>query len=359
MPGVFNAYFMYRISASQSSNDVSGLPPLELSFPKLLALTGQFEVKDPRDRVFGLLGIPTTDADPENGHLFVKPNYFMSSLEVYKEVMEQALKHDLLTGENTNISLLLSAIQHHSHKVEEAQVDQFLRCPDSALMGEDGWPSWIPRWGKCVTQLLCSSSRSLTSVSIPLKIIYQPRLTLHIAGLRHGSIAHLSSPTPTPLKSPLIQSILQTGSKDGRKALAMTLTGGNSWYGTPADPHQHLSDFEAYYSKICTSNTTFEEEAVHRYTQALENATTGRMVFLTSAPTQIGLGPSAAVQGDEITILEGASTPFVLRRVQGSNDHMEQDQDEKWYRVVGECYIYDITESAKQAGKVPSRLCLV
>lgn len=81
MAGVFNAYVMYRISLNASD-----LPPLSLSIPfvRLLGLTRQFEAKDPRDRIFGLLGLPTNDSDPDTGRLYLQPNYNLSTTEVYK-----------------------------------------------------------------------------------------------------------------------------------------------------------------------------------------------------------------------------------------------------------------------------------
>lgn len=81
MAGVFNAYLMYRISLNMSD-----LPPLSLSIPfvKLLGLTRQFEAKDPRDRAFGLLGLPTNDSDPDSGRLFIEPDYNLSTTEIYR-----------------------------------------------------------------------------------------------------------------------------------------------------------------------------------------------------------------------------------------------------------------------------------
>jgi hypothetical protein len=51
--GVLNAYFIYRISASQLLQNL-----LSFSLHQLLVLTRQFGCKDPRDRVFGLLSLP-------------------------------------------------------------------------------------------------------------------------------------------------------------------------------------------------------------------------------------------------------------------------------------------------------------
>ncbi|KAF2437157.1 HET-domain-containing protein [Tothia fuscella] len=73
MAGCLNAYLIFRIAAN-------GMlwPTLSLSFHRLLELTRQFKATDERDRSFGLLGIRTTDCDPENGDLFIEPDYYVS-----------------------------------------------------------------------------------------------------------------------------------------------------------------------------------------------------------------------------------------------------------------------------------------
>ncbi|RSM07452.1 hypothetical protein CEP52_005233 [Fusarium oligoseptatum] len=54
--GVMNAYFMYRISRCQDY-----LGPLQFSFCELLTLTRQFGCQEKRDKIYGLLGLATTD----------------------------------------------------------------------------------------------------------------------------------------------------------------------------------------------------------------------------------------------------------------------------------------------------------
>lgn len=88
MAGVFNAYLMYRISLNASD-----LPPLSLSIPfvRLLGLTRQFEAKDPRDRIFGLLGLPTNDSSPDENRLFMEPDYNIPVLETYRNLALKVL----------------------------------------------------------------------------------------------------------------------------------------------------------------------------------------------------------------------------------------------------------------------------
>ena len=50
----------------------------------------------------------------------------------------------------------------------------------------------------------------------------------------------------------------------------------------------------------------------------------------------VGLGPANTMVGDELCLLEGGKTPFVLRRRDGG-DRNEHDQIE--YEVVGDCYV--------------------
>ncbi|KAK0732921.1 hypothetical protein B0T26DRAFT_758192, partial [Lasiosphaeria miniovina] len=100
MSGVSNAYLMYRISQAELD-----MRPLMLSFSHLVAMTRHFQATDPRDRIFGLLGLPATDSDPDNGQLFVEPDYSLPPQTVYRDYAHKALRSD------TSLTLL-SSVQH-------------------------------------------------------------------------------------------------------------------------------------------------------------------------------------------------------------------------------------------------------
>ncbi|KAF2028348.1 hypothetical protein EK21DRAFT_90766 [Setomelanomma holmii] len=75
--GILNAYFVYRTSNSQTL-----INPLRLSFHQLLRLTRQFECKENRDKIVGLLAMPTTDRIAQS----IVPDYEKSEADFYRNV---------------------------------------------------------------------------------------------------------------------------------------------------------------------------------------------------------------------------------------------------------------------------------
>ena len=71
--------------------------------------------------------------------------------------------------------------------------------------------------------------------------------------------------------------------------------------------------------------------SLERYASLLWELYTARRVFLTSEK-QLGLGHGSALPGDEVWILQGARTPFVLRR----NGNLGDDT----FQLIGEAYVH-------------------
>jgi hypothetical protein len=66
--------------------------------------------------------------------------------------------------------------------------------------------------------------------------------------------------------------------------------------------------------------------AVHR--------TCENRVFISTAGSKIGLGPSRGRLGDLVYIIRGTLTPFVLRPVEGKPGH---------FQLIGEIYVHGLT----------------
>jgi hypothetical protein len=75
-----------------------------------------------------------------------------------------------------------------------------------------------------------------------------------------------------------------------------------------------------------------------------------RLFFLTDSD-HMGLAPLSTVKGDEIWILKGGSMPFVLRAVGGEDK----------YRFVGDCYVHGVMEgeAERELATNPQRVLLV
>jgi hypothetical protein len=84
--GVLNAYFMYRLSRSQSHTE-----RMKPDFHQLLILTRSFDCQDPRDRIYGLIGLSFLTPDARNSP-FVIPDYSKSTAKVYLEVAAKLIQ---------------------------------------------------------------------------------------------------------------------------------------------------------------------------------------------------------------------------------------------------------------------------
>ncbi|CZR70261.1 uncharacterized protein PAC_20162 [Phialocephala subalpina] len=80
--GVSNAYFIYRLSKCQRY-----FQPVHFTFLQLLKLTRHLGCKNERDRVYGLLGLPTID----NNSNVIVPDYSKTVSQVYLEVARTLL----------------------------------------------------------------------------------------------------------------------------------------------------------------------------------------------------------------------------------------------------------------------------
>ncbi|TRX90875.1 hypothetical protein FHL15_008279 [Xylaria flabelliformis] len=132
--GILDAYFMYRISRSQVYFEAP-----RFTFHQLLTLTRQFKCEDPRDQIFGILGIPTTDQSPAQETPFILPDYTKSIAEVYQEVANRII-------DSSGSLNLLSSIQRPArHRISDR---------DESDGYDDGLPSWVPQWRFLITETL-------------------------------------------------------------------------------------------------------------------------------------------------------------------------------------------------------------
>jgi hypothetical protein len=295
LAGVYNAYLVYRISPHAID-----LPRLSLSFPQLLGLTRQFEATHPEDRILGLLGLPTVDSDPEDGSMYLVPDYTVHYSKIYKRLALKVLDNE------QNLDLL-SSVQH------DEQVDA--SCP-----------SWVPQWDKVYTQSIALASRKMSSmgfdacssIALPNEPPYHDQATnqpqydrgtavidagfLKLQGYIFDAVWNLvnenDSSNSTILDS-LLTDFLESQSSKYEQRLAHTLTAGKNWYGIKVDDHsQHLADFRSalrsHWPAIAPLDVTPDTDGeVDRYVQAAANVCRGRRLFMMDQGSSIGLEPAA------------------------------------------------------------------
>jgi hypothetical protein len=349
--GVYNAYLMYRLRMAD----------WKMSFIQILQHTRQFEVTDPRDRVYGLLGLPTIDHNVSTGKLYMEPDYNLNCGQVYTALATKAL------CERKDLSVL-SSVQHGAHD---------FRNPSIA--------SWVANWDSCEGHTLApphAHAPHMTSFGTEPDIrrmdesIYK-QIDVHcgapgnysypmirIKGIKVGAVECCM---PRFIKTSLWTSstaIVYDGVRDmilksshPHETLAWTITAGKDWYGTRiSDVDDHLRQFRILMDSLGaggtfaahdnTPSTTEEPEhalpsepkpdrsslSIDKFMDAAARACISRRFFWT-ADGRLGLGPAMLDKGDIVCILFGGHMPYVLR-----------PDGESRYRFLGECYVYDVMD---------------
>lgn len=232
LPGIFNAYFMYRISVAADTV----FKPVSLSFLRLLTMTQQYEASDPRDRVYGLLGLPLINWGLA-GKPFIQPDYNLDIQDVYR-----AVALGIIDAEG-DLSLL-SSVQHG---------------PDFS----SSQASWVPMWNTTVfTHSLLSGDdahRHKADGGVPMdRSVVNDCNCLRVRGLDAGKVTAVLAPMKDTdfrlIESPLVydsvwqwnNQILHTvlQASEDTALLAYTLTAGKDWYGLLVKNEKtHVADF--------------------------------------------------------------------------------------------------------------------
>jgi hypothetical protein len=327
--GIYNAYLMEHLSRREDT--------CRFSILRLLGLTRQFGATDPRDRIFALLGIPSTDSGPNNEPPLLQPDYRMTVHDLYRKFARLILNRDKSLR-------ILSAVQHGS------QIDS-------------SFPSWVPSWDSVYCHGLAPSEPGPNHCAAdgqPMEEIETDNVNyLVLRGIQFDTIFKhttiISSRSFEPHKNQSLNVFAFTQmieefwgdylDKTRARSLCWTLTAGKDWYGMLVNnAESHMADFVAYWSEFNVpklsndhQRSTYlrdyrklvrEVDGDHdRFLEAASNACVGRRLFVTENGT-LGLGPGALQVGDRCCVLFGGIVPFVLRL---RNDGM--------YALVGECYI--------------------
>ncbi|KAH6620861.1 hypothetical protein B0J18DRAFT_209691 [Chaetomium sp. MPI-SDFR-AT-0129] len=388
MGGVYNAYFMFRLST------MSDLPPLTLSFIQLLRLTRQFEVTDVRDRIYGLLGIRTTDNDPEAGLLFLRPDYSISECELWKRLATKVI------GESQNLSLL-SSVQYTTGGLEagnSASERLFASMLSDVRYPTEPLPSWVPHWDFVYRSTLAPwdhDDRFAAAKDFPLHVgSPMGSDNLLVEGIKIGVVGRCCGYMWHQADTSLLEAKAMGdffASDDGLHLLARTLTAGRNAYGslTAADSDRDsescLADLAAYildcdrneregrekrpwstyhdkdwtarsYQKVFERHPQLKDRLgklakggdMSRFRNTVVSICKRRRLFIT-LNGYLGLGSDSVVEGDVVCVLSGADLPFVLRPVlrrETKNDDKNTEElrpDEPpqidHYVLVGECYV--------------------
>ncbi|KAF5627008.1 heterokaryon incompatibility (het-6OR allele) [Fusarium sp. NRRL 52700] len=331
--GTMNSYLMYRLSISQKC-----FPRLKFSFAQLLQVSRHFQSKEPKDKIYGLLGIETTDSLGKQ----IVPDYreTTTSEKVFEDIARLMLKSP------SPLTFLSGA----------------------GTLGEFdcSGPSWVPSWHerrpwtilptKQHPGFQCASGTSMElgpdvkAGELVLKGVIVDQITSMQEHRDYWGIFDKNDKSRDNLLNQ------PRWSKEAWRKCAMTLTCGGDGRAYPIDDEvAHLADLAAVVlsgsghwiirdlislrdviepQSDDVTQAKYLEEIVEggssrRYISAVEPVRDPYRLFKT-ATKDFGIGPIDMKIGDRLCVLFGAEVPFVLRP-KGVG-----------YLVIGECYAYDL-----------------
>lgn len=356
--GIRNAAIMHALRSN-----IWESPSRRCSFLELLTIARPFLATDAKDKVFALLGIPSTDAEPEaTGQLFLQPNYEKTLDEIYLACAQKIIH----TSESLNI---LSYVQHENFTHIEAK------------------QSWVPYWNRNFTRTIALVDPESNSFAAAGQHSYRytpssPRNdgNLSVSGIRLTSVREISIIIQRDMADELpglmsgiwenffIPLRSRTVNTEILREICLTVTAGKDWQGRLVENDVgHICDFVACMYEPRNLQASSEERLEYmdwsrnslrleqlqmelfdprsdrevlggeqpgnaeNFKEAFVTACTQRRIFSTEK-CHIGLGPRAMQPGDHVCLLEGATVPIILR------------PSKDGFKVVGEAYVSGVMQ---------------
>ena len=320
--GITNADYMYRVSRGCAAHSKPSLSP---SFLRLLHESDGFQATDPRDLVYGLLGLPICDLGANgNGGPFMEPDYSLSKEQLYVRLAEK-LYH--LYGPIP----LLSCVQHGPE------------------IQHNSLPTWIPRWDESYTStvlrpvdvddiLRSRTRRKRTHTVAPggehIRVEGK-KISTVLSILPFSSAARLFRDLGDHHYAQELLSFLEN--RNGQVMLSYTLRAGLTSRFDPEDgewEEKDLADFIAFVQaqkpEVFSNfqDTQPGQGDRKRFETVAMLACNGKTLIFDESD-RLALAPEATRIGDWVCVLEDGEIPFVLRP---HRDH---------FYLVGECYLHD------------------
>ncbi|KAF7185167.1 Heterokaryon incompatibility protein 6, OR allele [Pseudocercospora fuligena] len=305
------------------------------SMADMLSHSNEVHASDPRDRVFGLLGMLYSDAKIPD---LLRPSYDKPLKDVYRDAMRHFVEVD-----------------------NDTRPFALLRHKDDEQFGVDDWPSWVPRFhflhgqfegysslskiyntrykqGKSVAGTTPRASTSLNSNTLPLP------------GINVDGIVKLSDSLDIRIwvvggeyqdTVKFLESVTNTVSPDidaNSAQLARTLIAGVSLLierSTTRDEEDLLilreimkgHNYVDFKSRVeCDRKSQDKLVRASCYYRAMLTVCRDRKVAVT-ASGHLGLVPEECREGDIIVITQNCIKPLVLRSMDSE------------HKMLGECYL--------------------
>lgn len=303
-----------------------------MALPRLLYRAAAFKTcADPRDKIYGLLGLA--------------PTKFAHGIEV-----------DYREG-NTAADVFRMAVLSHA-KVTE-RLEHFHNCFETDERAIPEGPSWVPDWvSACPGETYIPSQFVATTSRAHIRYSDETPGKLEALGIRFGKVVSTTVPLPKGLaRAEKIQHIRKWQPDDMdteiygptgepmRKAYAITLICNGlrerepDWIVSFTEDWAQQDFDEALFGDKATDSSSSEER--QDVSDALQCCT--ERLFFTTVDGHIGLGPATTREGDVLAVILGTPNAVILR----------PDSMESGFRVVGECFVYGIHDSIPLLGPFP------
>ncbi|KAJ4301353.1 hypothetical protein N0V90_003445 [Kalmusia sp. IMI 367209] len=298
-----------------------------LNLPNLLQTFRSRLSTDPRDKIFGLLGLVTKNPK----YRALRANYMLSVEAAYQEAFTHLLQ------ETGDINLLV--------RPNEAK-----RKPDL--------PTWIPDWTANIdefdfnlesliriTSNLYNASRSTKShIRYPIMTT-----TLRLKGLLFDEVATLTEPFRKVFSRVNIIEYLQVLLNWMERQPQLYIVGGDLVYTLMrlVSMDQVMVDSDDSIREIAQRATIEDYRKYQNSLASFVDDLKTISIFIrclqvfTSRKGYIGLGPKNTRVGDTVHVFLGGNVPFMLRQITQQTSTVTQ---EKNYEFLGNCYVQGIMD---------------
>jgi hypothetical protein len=298
----------------------------QLGFLSILSETRYRHATDPRDKIYGILALL-----PESEATLFMPDYSMP----IEELLESWARAWVSSSENLDI---LSHIV--PYKASMLDIPSFAPDWTMELTGDNSDTTNLAQyWPLRNRRLHMYSASKGTSTSIqstPGKLYTRGSLVDTIRDIGECSYMAANWATETYKLAGMAISDHQSEASvaKNREAYLLTLCGGLEWDPSRTkDARRHTSQDTSMIEKMFQLGDECEDETeeMREFTNLHYGVAAGRY-FAVTEKRRLSLVPMAAVMGDSVALLAGASVPIVLRRcIDG-------------YKVIGDAYVHGIMD---------------
>jgi hypothetical protein len=325
----------------------------------LLRATRHRQASDPRDKVYGLLGIAHVDFDHllDHGNPTDLPsvNYDATKLEVFfptvMTCMGGGYGPSMGGGHGAKLDFLRDAGDYQNRaRAEAAASDPSL--VDTPVTSSASWPSWIPDWSLNVkrfhlgdkrrgtpSDLMRSEATALWAHRVEGQEAHGPCLRVQgimvltvcqsFPGMNYKDLEeHLDGTARYPISNLTYSKVLSRlpEIEPVNRYVDMAKEKPQLWKHIDALKSEPRTNDCSSYNRI-----GFKIEARSTIT---EHPSTKTMLFLTSAGF-VGGGTPFVQPGDEIAVLLGCKAPYIVRRDREQKDH---------FLLIDECAVYGLMQ---------------